>query len=626
MANGQEFPAQAAVRHVDETFTFMQELAQQWTAATQASLGQMAAWVPPEEGQAPTLPGQRVSYGELPDFGRPDPQRFGDVHNLTPPAWFDYDGMIGSFTSAMDALGDFTPTGTLPNFGGYGTINTEPSPSAYTPEKIELPQDPGLDAPPEDPDFVPITLPTAPSILFPDLGDLGDIPVFDDVPPVLELGWQPTEYQPLVLNKLAETINLMLEGRYAMPPAVQEAIWGEAVERENATARQRREEAFSDWAGRGFSMPPGMLVEQVNAINDAAMRQANTLSREAYKQAAQWSIENLRVAVSQGIALEGMWSQHWNTIENRALDAAQATLNAKKEGFNLRVLAFQTAIARIEAVRAKMELLVRIELAKLDQYKAEIEAEVAKGQLNEQLLRLYLGKLERIKTIADIYNTKMEGVIARGQHERNMLEANRLEFEVWDRRLRTLLEKRGQDVQVDIAKLQLRDTELRQWVSMYESARNRDQSALAALQTKLGAIEASARRFAAELSGEEAQVRASAEAIRGRAQGYDADMRYLESQMRYETTQEDGKVRAAEATARNNIAQLEVRARQYDAWMQRLIVKAQSLLGAIQAGGQMSAQLAAGSMSALHASASVSGSGSSSNSYSESHNYSYEGN
>lgn len=614
----QTYPAQEAIRHVNETFEFLTSLAGTWTRATQTAIQNVGAAAEfPEEGDPPTLPPQTVEYGaSLPPLGRPDPQRFGDVYVPNIPDWMNYDDAVGDFTSAMDGLGAFAPSGPLPNFTN-DDISIPPAPTPYEPQAIELPDAPGIDVLPEDPDFVAVAVPDPPTINLPDMGNLGDIPTFEDVPPVLELDWQPGEYQPLVLNNLAETINLMLGGRYAMPPAVQEAIWGEAVERENASARQAKEAAVSDWAGRGFSMPPGMLVAQTNAIDEAAMRQANTLSREAYKQAAQWSIENLRTAVSQGIALEGMWSQHWNAIENRTLEAAQATLNAAKEGFNLRVMAFQTSIARIEAVRARLELLMRAELSKVELYKATVDAEIAKGQINDQLVKLYLGKLERLKTIADIFETKMKGVIARGQHERDKLESKRLEFDIWDKRLRTLLDKRGQDVQADTAKLQLRETELKQWVASYEAAKSRDSSVLSVMQARLQAIEISARRFAAELSGEEAKVRASTEVIRGRAQAYDADMRYLEAQMRYASAFEDGKVRAAEATARNNIAQLEVRARQYDAWMQRLVARAQVLSSAADAVGRMSAQMASGAMSALHASASVSGSGSTSSSYSE---------
>ena len=76
---------------------------------------------------------------------------------------------------------------------------------------------------------------------------------------------------------------------------------------------------------------------------------------------------------------------------------------------------------------------------------------------------------------------------------------------------------------------------------------------------------------------------------------------------------------------RNNIAYFEALSRQFDARMQRMLQISLAMKDAMGAAGQMSAQMAAGAMSAIHASASISGSGSDSYSNSRSVSYSYSG-
>ena len=79
-------------------------------------------------------------------------------------------------------------------------------------------------------------------------------------------------------------------------------------------------------------------------------------------------------------------------------------------------------------------------------------------------------------------------------------------------------------------------------------------------------------------------------------------------------------MRAKEASLRNNLAFFDTVSRQFDSRMQRLLQMSVAIKDALASAGQMTAQMAAGAMSAIHASASISGSGSVSTGY----NYSWD--
>jgi hypothetical protein len=816
-----------AIRHVDTTFQWLTGLTESWTASTQGAIASMAAWAPAPEQAPPTLKVNGVQFTPLPELSPPAPQSMEDIPEIDLPVW---DSSLLSLLSEleMEAPQEFTPTGPIPTFN-LEAINAGEAPDIYQPAAVEVPMafdesapseptfetisasglpdapgfiDPSLDLPdspnfiqvsadglpsaptfvsvsaddlPGSPTFISLSLPEGPSLVVPPFDD-GEVPAFDaDVPDLQSAQWTAGTYTPLALNELTGTIKAMLDGGYAMPAAVQDALWTAAVDREDATARRAVDAATEEWAGRGFFLPPGMLIEQANAAREQAALAANDHSRSVFAKAADWQIENLRTAVAQGIAAETMWSQHWNTVEARLLTAAKMQVDILKDQFNLRALAFTTAIARIGALRdlflarwqvqtAKLEEwrgVLELELAKgqvneqnlklflgkvqaivereklkgsvnelnlnkylgqikakidveglkatvneqnlklflgevqaivereklkgsvnelnlnrylgeikakidaeglkasvneqnlklflgevqaivereklkgninelnlnkyLGEIKAKIDAEGLKGTVNEQNLKLYLGKLERLRVLASVFSEKMNGARLLSEHERSMLETSKLQLEAWDRELQAKRDTRAQDLQVELGKVQFREIEARQFAAQVQATTSKDDLRMKFIQTQAGLVEASARKYQADISAQETKLRARIERLKARVASYEADQRYMAEQMRYMAQGEELKVRVAEANARNNLGYFDTVNRQFDARMQRLMIVSQQILTAIQEAGRMSAQMAAGAMSAVHASASISGSGSNSSSvsFSESHNYEY---
>lgn len=612
---------QSAISNVNSTIATMTGIATQFLGTTEGYIQKLGNWNPPYEGTPPTLVVNPVAADGLPDIAKPNSEMFGTVSQLVDPVWKEFTGFVDSF-APVDP-GPFNPTTSLPNIpGAPPPLDTSGAPSRPTINSVALPADPNYTLPTPDA-LDPINLPTVPTIVVPQF-DVQEIDMFDEAPPILELNYSDDPYAPLVLNEVTATIKSMLNGGFAMPPAVQAALWGAARDREDVAARKRTDEAVDEWAGRGFSMPPGMLVEQVNSIQDANQLQANTHSREVYSKGAEWAIQNLREAVARGIALESMWSQHWNQIQGRALQAAEAVLQAVKDRYNLLAVEYSLKLQSIQAKREVFEAKLRAELAKLDILRAEIEAEQLKGQVNEQKVRVYVAQLDAVKIQASIFNDKLTGVKIKSDMELAKLDGYKTDVQAWGEKLRgekTRFDAYDSRIKGEVSKTQAYEAEARAYAATVQAAGDRNRTQLQVIQTKLQAVETSVRKYLGDLQASLGNINAERDAISARATAWGAGIAYSAEKMRYYAQGEEIKIRASESTARNNIAQFSTISRQYDARMERLVQKGNAVQSALGAAGQMSAQMAAGAMSAIHASASVGGSGAENTSFNVHWNY-----
>lgn len=612
---------QESIEQVRNTIAYMTQVSEQWLGETKNAIDTLGSWQPSAEGTPPNLQPREVVPHALPVIARPDPSVLGEVGDLHAPLYEDLRDLIEAF-DPVDP-GPFSPRTALPNIpAAPAPVNTSGAPVRPALAAIPLPAEPDMTLPaPEALDE--IVVPSMPVITIPPF-DLDPVPTFDTDPPDLRFAWTASTYDPLAVPQLTTTIRAMLAGDYAMPRVVQDALWSAAVDRERAIERQAIETAYDDWAARGFSMPPGMLAAQVDAARDAATLAAQSHSRDVYTKAAQWQIENLRTAVAQGIALESMWSQHWNATEQRAFDAAKVLVDVAKDWFNLRVAAFNAKASRVQMLREVFEARLRAELAKLDVLKGELEAAQLRGTLNEQRVRIFATRMEAVKTLAQVFSARLEGTKIRADMERAKLDGYKIDVEAWGEKLRadkTRFDAYDSLVRGESAKGQAYEAEARAYAATVQAAADRNAARNRTAELRLRAIEAGVQKFLGLLQGSVAVVTARRDAIAAKAQALAADTTRWSEQMRYAGQGEEIRIRAQEASTRNNLAYFDTISRQFDSRMQRLLQAGLAVKDALTSAGQMSAQMAAGAMSAIHTQAGISGSGSSNYSTTQSFNY-----
>lgn len=561
---------------------------------------------------APAPPNLDLPAINIPNVVAPKPPSagsFGEVGDIS------LGPMEDLWTTAGLSLGAFLDD--IPQF----------APTVVSPSIPEPPAAIDASHPPARPEVDEVTLPDAPSVVMPDIGELlpvsvpeftfptlptfdASAPEFTAVAPSPEFVWSEPVYESEVLDDVKSRVRAMLAGGTGLPLVVQQALFDAARDREDQTAFVAKQQAYDEWAGRGFSMPPGMLVAAVDQANERARLAANSLERELLTKAAQWEIENLRTAVQQGIALEGVLLNVFSNAAQRSFEAAKHRVDAEMHLYDAAVTLFNARQSAYQTAAQVFKIRVDGELAQLEVFKAEIQAEIAKGQFNEQQVKVYQARLEGVTKLIDVYKARMQGAQVQADVIKSRFDAYRSDVQAFAETInarKVEFDAYESQVKGEGVKAQWYEAQARAFAETVRAYEGRANVKTAYINARIAAVRASTDKWTAQLQGEREQVQANLAAIQARTAAFTADVgRYREEISGVNETRRI-ELATAEARLRNQLAYYETRIREYDQAMARTIQRAQLIIDAIKGASSTSAALATGAMSAIHVQAAMHG-------------------
>jgi hypothetical protein len=488
-----------------------------------------------------------------------------------------------------------------------------------------------------------IPIPAAPDVVLPDIGELAainipafqfpDLPLFDGVeptfdtaPPSTNLVWSEPVYSSELMTDLTSRIHTMLAGGTGLPQAIQQALFDAARGREADTALEAEQGAFDDFAGRGFSMPPGMLSAAVAKAREKSRLEQNTLERDILTKSAQWEIENLRVAVEKGLAYETLLINQFNNMAERGFQAAKYRVEADIQLFNAMVTLYNARQNGFRVLAEVFKIKVDAALAKLEVFKAQIQGAIAQGQLNEQIVKVFLAKMEGVKTIIELFKSKMEGAKVQSEVVKNIIESYDVDVKAWSAKISAEKERFAAYYELVRAKAEV--SRAVEWEAKAYEATIRGQEAksnakVRFIDARINAIRASVEKLRVGIEAEQLIARTSLEAIQAKAAAFSADTQRYAAEIHGVNTAREVTLRLAEDRLRNNLAYFEVLYKEYDAKLSRVLDEVKIKEAGLDAAARTTSTLAAGAMSAIHLQASVHGQASlsESNSYSVTHNF-----
>ena len=610
--------------YYDRPYELVRDQISQQSSRAEGALGRaytaiekLAAVSPLVEGALPTPP--NFEFNNLPtgNVTAPSSVNFGDVSELRAPS-----------IESIDI--DSVDTDEIPTFNSsIGSITLPAPPGAID-----------LSAKPDRPKLNAIIIPGAPEIVQPDLGDLiainiptfrfpelptfdGTAPTIDFVAPSTTLIWAEPVYASTNLTDIQARVKAMLGGGTGLPAAVEAALFDRARGREDVLGLKARQEAFDTFAGRGFTMPPGMLAAQVNAVIEDNRLKASAINRDILTQSAQWEIENLRFAVQQGIALEGTLIAMFQQMAQRAFEAARYRVEAEVSIFNAKVGLFNAQQNAYQVAASVYKTRLEGALAVLEVFKAEIQAQQAIGQLNEQTVKVFQAKLEATRNQVEIYKATMEGVRAQSDVNKNEIEAYKADVSAYAEGIqaqKVIFDAYDSQIKGELGKTQIIEAESRAFAATVQAYDSRSNIKVKNLQVKIEAMQAATSRFSARADMERSRVTSQLGVVQARAEAYRADIGRFSAELNAQTSNTEMNGRLLQARLSNNLAYFEIMLKEYDARMARMLEQSKLQSEAQKAAGQMASQLAAGAMAAIHVSAGMSGSAGISSSESFIHN------
>lgn len=328
-----------------------------------------------------------------------------------------------AFSGTLD-IGTYLPDpfDAVPPTLSYGT-----APADFT---EALPTAPGVNMTFVTPDLT-VTLPAPPSLLsvntFPFSGV--SFPTIDTTIPTLSIAapsvvpYVPGSlYTSSLLSAAQSTLeSFIVDGGTALPPAIEEALWGRARDREyraqaDAIAELERMEAL------GYSTPPGVYMSARTRIATEMGYTATTLSREIAIENAKLEQENIGEALKTATQLEGQMIQYRNQVEQRLFDSVRYATEAGVQVYNAQVQAYAAYLDAYKMKVAVYEAQIRGELGKVEAYKAQMEAESVKAQINNSLVEQYKAQITAALANVDIFKAQIAGIQVKAEIEKMKIE------------------------------------------------------------------------------------------------------------------------------------------------------------------------------------------------------------
>ena len=477
---------------------------------------------------------------------------------------------------------------------------------APEPSDVTLPDAPVIVLP-DAPVMELITLPTAPTL---------DMPVWSAVAPDGDLDvptvgfvWSEDYYDSALLSDVTSRLTTMLLGGTGLPAAIEQAIWDRGRAREDVIAKKATQEAYEEFAGRGFALPPGALAGRVAEVAQKNREATSTFSRDVAIKQAELEVENLKFSVSTGIQLEGQLMTYAGQYAQRALEAAKTTVEVAINIFNAQVALFNARLQAYQTEASVYKDLIQAESLRLEQFRTEIEAQKLIGEINVQAIQvyktridallsaveLYKAQLEGVKTQVDVDRVRIEGFRATVDAYKAQVEAKTSEYQAW-----------GESIRGEVAKVSIYEAQARSFGTLVDAYKTGETVKIENMRAQIAANELLVKAFAAEVDYMGEQVRAGVAQVDSGVKVYDGQTRVFAAQV----GGEEARVRALAEQVRLIIAagtaDAELKLKAAGINVDQLLRIAQVESEGRKAAGSIAGQLAASAMSAFNLSASVS--------------------
>lgn len=252
---------------------------------------------------------------------------------------------------------------------------------------------------------------------------LKNAPTLDLVRPAALVHKRGPAYESLLLGNLKAVLNERIKGGTGLPAEVEALIWGRAVERESRMALDAELDVVRAGEALGFKLPQGVVVAQLERARREFRDKIAGLSRDVAIKQAELEQSNLQQVVAEGVQLESKLMDNALQIEQQAFEAARAMADSHLQIYNAGVREFEVLMQQFNTFASIYRTLIDAETAKLEQYKAELQAEQTKAQINQSLVQQFKAQVEAQQIRVEMYRTQLQGAQTLMQVEQTKLQA-----------------------------------------------------------------------------------------------------------------------------------------------------------------------------------------------------------
>jgi hypothetical protein len=481
------------------------------------------------------------------------------------------------------------------------------------------------DAPTVETDF---TLPDAPTPAYGDIPTLtainiptysaltlepfgGTTPTFGVATPSPVVAWTEPAYQAWIADSLKVALASILATGEIIPSEVERAIWERDRNRLDIIAAKSIAEATDEYAAKGFSLPPGMLLARISEVRRDNDGKVSQLSRDQAIDQAKRAQDNVQFAIKTGAELEATFVQIFLQNTQHNFDIAKYAVEARIQIFNTEVERFNVEEKIFAAEISKYEVGLKFALAQLDQFKALLEAEKLKSEVNRDLIEAYKAKIQAFTAQVEAYKSLVDAAGKRADLQKNKVEIYKTEIDA----VGSVLAAKKNEFDAYVARVQGESSkaQLEEANAKAYAARIGGITAVADIQIKEASLQFEGSRlkvdvFKADLDRLGQLTAQQLALVQAKAAAY-------ETSTRREIAQFEATKGTAELNLQTQVEASKVQIAYYQAALETWKTQVTEIIefyrinaDSIKAAGQIAATLAAGSMAGTSVSAAFNGS------------------
>jgi hypothetical protein len=566
-------------------------------------------------------------YGaQLPQFQRPTRPGVNDHDfDFRDPGQASAPPVFNAASLQFDLPPEFTELAPVLTFAQRPDTPIIPVPSRPTGLiDIDVPLPPDY-VMPAAPTLVELQLPDVPTIVLPEFVE--DRPVLIEPPFNMEWTFEPQAYASQLLTDLQGKIRALIQGQEALPPAMVQAMFERVRSQVDVETTRAIKTVTSEYASRGFSMPQGMMAASIDEIVQTGLNKIADGSRDIAIKQYEESLANLRLALERGAALEGVTTNLHIEEQRLALQAATFLRESALAVVNYRISIFNAEMQAYQIDAQVFKDKLGAALAKIDIFKAQIEAERARGEINDQKVRVYESMLRGVSAMVEFYRGRVEAVKTQASVNQQLIDTYKADVEAYSERWRAHTAEwqgysaamEGESKKVDIygASVKAQSERIGAWSTTQNLKLEAENLRLKQHDQKLDSWKAGLSLIGSRLESERGRLAAVSARVDAQARMYQADATIEQS------ATESGN-RIFELGLRREQAQVDTELKIADMKIAEARGLVDQMLEIRKTLASVSAQLAASTMSAVSYNASVSSGFSTSKSCSQSFNFSGE--
>lgn len=239
------------------------------------------------------------------------------------------------------------------------------------------------------------------------LDKLDDIPTLSIMQPV-PFSYSPgAKYASQLLDNLKATLNARIQGGTGLAPAVEQAIWDRARDRETMLALAKEQEVLRGAEALGFALPSGVMAGQLADARREYHDKLSSLSRDIAIKQAEMEQANLQQATTLALQLETTLLDDCYKLEMLAFETAKTAADNAIAAHNAAIEHFKALLAGYQAYASAYDAVIKAELNKVEVFKALLSAEETKANINRALVERFKAEIDGAMAAVQIYQARV---------------------------------------------------------------------------------------------------------------------------------------------------------------------------------------------------------------------------